>query len=121
MVCWWFGKEKKIKKSNIFYCLCTDKLKSPDLIGKQSLTNDTSPGKELIEWKNGFLSTAIENGEVVVLDALDKTSATVTERLNGLLEQKYDDTEKVKFDVPENPQKPEIIIHQNFRLVCTQI
>ena len=53
----------------------------------QSPTNDTSPGKELIEWKNGFLSTAIENGGVVVLDALDQASATVTERLNGLLEQ----------------------------------
>ena len=62
---------------------------------------------------------AIENGGVVVLDALDQASATVTERLNGLLDQKYDDTEKAKFDVPENPQKPEIIIHKNFRLVCT--
>ena len=46
-------------------------------------------------------------------------SATVTERLNGLFDQKYDDTEKTKFDVPENPQKPEIIINKNFRLVCT--
>ena len=60
-----------------------------------------------------ILSTAIENGGVVVLDALDLTSATVTERLNGLFDQKYDDTEKTKFDVPENPQKPEIIIHQH--------
>ena len=89
-----------------------------DLIGKQSPTNDTSPEKN--QWKNGFLSTVNENGGVVVLDALNQSSATVIERLNGLLDQKYDDTEKTKFDVPENPQKPEIIIHQNFRLVCTK-
>ena len=67
-------KKKKIKKLNIFCCLCIDELKCPDLIGKQSPTNDTSPGKELIEWKNGFLSTAIENGGVLVLDALDLAS-----------------------------------------------
>jgi len=115
----WYSKERDIKKSNIFYCLCTEELKCPDLIGRQSPTNSSDPGKELIEWKNGFLSNAIENGGVVVLDALDQASATVTERLNGLLDQKYDDTEKAKFDVPENPQKPEIIIHKNFRLVCT--
>ena len=35
------------------------------------------------QWKNGFLSTVNENGGVVVLDALDQASATVTERLNG--------------------------------------
>ena len=115
----WYSKERNIKKENIFYCLCTEELKCPDLIGRQSPTNSSDPGKELIEWKNGFLSNAIENGGVVVLDALDQASATVTERLNGLLDQKYDDTEKAKFDVPENPQKPEIIIHLNFRLVCT--
>jgi MoxR-like ATPase len=115
----WYSKERNIKKNNIFYCLCTEELKCPDLIGRQSPTNSTDPGKELIEWKNGFLSNAIENGGVVVLDALDQASATVTERLNGLLDQKYDDTEKAKFDIPENPQKSEIIIHKNFRLVCT--
>ena len=62
---------------------------------------------------NGFLSTSIENGGVVILDVLHQASRTVNERLNGLFDQKYDDTEKTKFDVPENPQKPEIIIHQH--------
>ena len=115
----WFGKEKQINKSNIFYCLCTDELKCSDLIGRQSPTNNIEPGKELIKWKNGFLSTAIENGGVVILDAIDQASATVTERINGLLDKKYDDTEEPKFDVPENPQKPEIFINKNFRLICT--
>ena len=39
----WFGKGKKIKKLNIFYCLCIDELKCPDFIEKQSPTNDASP------------------------------------------------------------------------------
>ena len=69
------GLEKKKKlKNQIFFILCIDEVKCPYLIGKQSPTNDTSPGKELIEWKNGFLSTAIENGGVLVLDALDLAS-----------------------------------------------
>ena len=80
----WYGNEKKIKKSNIFYCLCTEELKCPDLIGRQSPTNSTEPGRELIEWKNGFLSIAIENGGVVVLDSIDQATATVTERLNKI-------------------------------------
>ena len=111
-------KKKNIQKENIFYCLCTEELICQDLIGRQSPTNDKEPGKELIKWKNGFLSNAIENGGVVILDALDQASSTVTERLNGLLDQKYYDTEKAQFDIPENPQKPQIIIHQNFRLLC---
>ena len=48
---------------------------------------------------------------------MDQASAIVTERLNGLLDQKYDNIEKAKFDVPENPQKHEIEIHFNFN--CT--
>ena len=36
-----------------------------------------------------------------------------------MLDQKYDDTEKANFDVPENPQKHIISIHKNFRLVGT--
>ena len=121
----WYVKEKNGKEekndeeSKIFYCLCTEELKCPDLIGRQSPTNNSDPGKELIEWKNGFLSNAIEKGGVVILDALDQASVTVTERINGLLDQKYDDPKENIFDVPENPQNPEISIHKNFRLICT--
>ena len=41
----WFAKEKQIENSNIFYCLCTDELKCPDLIGRQSPTNNIEPEK----------------------------------------------------------------------------
>ena len=44
--------------------------------------------------ENGFLSNTIEDEGIVVLDALDQELVTVTERLNGLLDQKYDDKKK---------------------------
>ena len=114
----WYSKERGIKKNNIFYCLCTEELKYTDLIGRQNPINSSDPGKELIEWKNGFLLNAIEKGGIVILDALDQAPATITERLNGLFDQKYDDAKMLKFDVSDNHINPEIIIHKNFRLIC---
>ena len=112
----WFIKEKFMDKSNIFYCICTEELKCSDIIGKYSPTNKNEPGEELIEWKNGFLLKAVENGGIVILDDIDQASSTVTERLNGLLDKKYDNNEK--FDIPENPKNSEIKINSNFRLIC---
>ena len=112
----WFIKEKNMDKSNIFYCICTEELKCSDIIGKYSPTNKNEPGEELIEWKNGFLLKAVENGGIVILDDIDQASSTVTERLNGLLDKKYDNNEK--FDIPENPKNSEIKINSNFRLIC---
>ena len=131
----WYKKEKKIEKEYIFYCLCTEELKCSDLIGRQYPTEksersdatgrqcpkeeDNDQVEELLKWENGFLSTAIEKGGIVILDALDQASTTVTERLNGLLDQKYDNTEPAKFYVSENPNNSEIDINKNFRLICT--
>ena len=50
---------------------------------------------------------------------MDQASATVSERLNGLLDHKLNETEKNKFDIPENPQKSEIEIHFNFKLIMS--
>ena len=120
MVCWMVWKrKKKIKKLNIFCCLCIDELKCPDLIGKQSPTNEASPWKQLTEkwifnycyWKWRSFSTWCIRSSIW----------SVTEKLNELFAQKYDDTEKTKFDVPENPQKPEIIIHQHLDWYSLQI
>ena len=115
----WYIGQNNLDKSNIFYCLCTEELKCPDLIGRQSPTNKSEPGEELIEWTKGFLSNAVENGGIVVLDDLNQATTTVTERLNGLLDQKCDETKEAKFDIPENPQEPEIVINPKFRLICT--
>ena len=114
----WYSKERNIKKENIFYCLCTEELKCSDLIGKLSPNYNYEQEGELMEWKNGFLLDAMENGGIVILDSLDQASAGVIERLSSLLDQKEDNMEIMKFNLPENNQKPEIIIHSNFRLIC---
>ena len=114
----WYTKEKNINKKNIAYCLCTEELRCSDLIGRQNPTNKTEPGKDLIEWNNGYLTSTIENGGVVILDALDQAPTTVTERINSVLDKKYDEEDAI-FEVPENPQKNEIKINPNFRLICT--
>lgn len=68
-----FRQKFNLKKNNIFYSLYPEELKYPDLIGRQSPTNSSEPRKELMEWKNSFLSNKIENVGIVVLDALDQT------------------------------------------------
>ena len=74
-----------------------------------------------MEWKEGFLSKSIENGSVVILDNLHEANSTITERLNGLLDIKYDENKKKAtkkvFDIPENPLKNTIPVHDNFRII----
>ena len=53
-----------------------------------------------------------------MLDGIDNARAIVTERLNGLLDETYRKGDKY-FDVPENPKEPKVLIHPNFRLLCT--
>ena len=50
------------------------------------------------------------------MENLHEVNSTITERLNSLLDIKYDNKEK-KFDVPENPLKISIKIHNNFRII----
>ncbi|KAH0791477.1 hypothetical protein GPJ56_004588 [Histomonas meleagridis] len=105
------------------YCLCTEETKCSDLIGKQKPIENTKSGnfagKELIQWKDGFLTLAMESGGSPVLDDVDEATSTVTERLNSALDEKYNDKEQKMFDIPENPQKNQIPIHKNFLLICT--
>ena len=88
-------KEYNIKYENDFYhFICTEETKCSDLIGAQ--TPKQVKGQDIyMEWKDGFLSKAIENGELVILDNLQEANSTITERLNGLLDIKYDDDKKV--------------------------
>ena len=74
-----------------------------------------------MEWKDGFLTKAIEKGELVIMDNLQEANSTITERLNGLLDIKYDEGKKKgnskKFDIPENPLKNSIDINKEFRII----
>ncbi|KAH0800171.1 Dynein heavy chain, cytoplasmic [Histomonas meleagridis] len=113
---WYDKKHKNQNKEEEFFCICTEETKCSDLIGKQKPNTDTD--QELIQWKPGFLTKAIQDGKCAVLDSIDEAPATVTERLNSLLDQKYDGEQKM-FDIPENPQQSQIPIDKNFRLLCT--
>ena len=115
---YFYSKKNKGQKSSGAFYLCTKNIQCSDLIGVQKPSGKMDESNELLEWKNGFLSMAIEKGDCVVLDSIDEAPSTLTERLNGLLDKKNDDSER-KFDVPENPKQPQIDIHENFRMICT--
>ena len=121
-----FNKSKKINDNSKYYYhfICTEETKCSDLIGYHSpkklktITNY----KEILEWKEGFLIKSIKEGKIVILDNLQETNSTVTERLNGLLDFKYDENKNKsenerKFDVPENPLESSIKIHPKFRII----
>jgi len=115
-----FNLKKKKNENNFCHFICTEETKCSDLIGSQ--TPKQVKGKDIyMEWKDGFLTKAIENGDLVILDNLQEANSTITERLNGLLDIKYDEGKKKgnshKFDVPENPLKNSIKIHQDFRII----
>jgi len=105
--------------SSQYFCVCTEEIKCADLIGRQKPSDGiNSNTQELLKWKSGFLSEAIEKGKCTVLDSIDEAPSTVTERLNALLDQKYDEKQKY-FKIPENPNQSRIAIHSKFRLLCT--
>ena len=107
--------------SGIYYCECTEDLKCSDLIGNQypslKSSDDNSP-QQLMKWKDGFLTLSIINGKCCVLDNIEEAPATITERLNGLLDKKLDVEKELFFEIQECPQKKEVTINKNFRLLC---
>jgi len=112
------------KETNYFHFICTEETKCSDLIGynaPKSEDNLNKLDKSIIEWKEGFLTKSIKEGNIVILDNLQEASSTVTERLNCLLDFKYDENtnkgSKKKFDIPENPLESSILIHDNFRII----
>ena len=111
-------RPKKKKKKNEFFCICSENITCADLIGRQRASSEVDAGQQIIEWQSGFLLNAIEYGKCVVLDCLEEAPSTVTERLNSLLDKKYDGKYSI-FNVYENPNNNEILIHDDFRLVCT--
>lgn len=93
--------------------------KCSDLIGYHSPKKEKERDNEnILEWKEGFLTDSIKNGKIVILDNLQEANSIVTERLNSLLDFKYDkNIIERKFDIPENPLENSIIIHKNFRII----
>ena len=115
-----YNSRKKRNKDDFYHFICTEETKCSDLIGYISPRKEKTINEDevILEWKEGFLSNSIENGKIVILDNLQEADSTITERLNGLLDIKYDENKKGrKFDIPENPDKSSIIIHDDFRII----
>ena len=104
----------------IYYCQCTEDLKCSDLIGNQypSLNSSKEISQQLMKWEDGFLTLSIIKGKCCVLDNIEEAPATITERLNGLLDKKLDQEKDLIFEIPECPQRKEVIINNKFRLLC---
>ena len=113
------GSKNDNNDDGIYYCECTEELKCSDLIGNQYPSfNSKDNSQELMKWEDGFLTLSIINGKCCVLDNIEEAPATITERLNGLLDKKLDVENDLIFEIPECPQKNEVKINKNFRLLC---
>ena len=133
----WSAEVFTKKSSNIPYlCICSKKLQCEDLIGITvpnftSKIDDTSASgtdnnnieeekfnNEILKFKEGFLVKGIKKGRCVIFDQINEAPSTVYERLNDLLDKKYDDEDNY-FSVPEYSEKTIFRIKKNFRIICT--
>ena len=58
-----------------------------------------------MKWEDGLLVLSIINGKCCVLDNIEEAPATITERLNSLLDKKLDQEKDLIFEIPECPQR----------------
>ena len=108
------------------------KLQCEDLIGikipkitkiqnqKKKTKNETEneTKNEALKFEEGFLVKAIKEGNCVIFDKINEASSTVYERLNGLLDKKYNEEDRI-FYLPEKSTETLISIHVKFRIICT--
>ena len=73
---------------------------------------------QIVRWKSGFLLKAIIKGNCAILDSIEEAPSIVTERLNSLLDKKYDGNENNFFNLNENTSKKKVKIDNKFRLIC---
>ena len=117
----WIAKFYSKSNEDFYHFICTEETKCSDLIGCHSpkKEQDINKTENILEWKEGFLTDSVKNGKIVILDNLQEANSIVTERLNSLLDFKYDDKKGKDriFDIPENPLESSIKIHKNFRII----
>ena len=66
-----FNLNNNKNRNNFYHFICTEEMKCSDLIGGQ--VPKEYNGKDIyMEWKDGFLTKAIENGDIVILDNLQE-------------------------------------------------
>ena len=128
-----YSEKEYNNKNEPFLCICSKKLQCEDLIG---ITMPNIPNKydsdasetdakesdknnnEILKFKEGFLVKAIKNGRCAIFDQINEAPSTVYERLNGLLDKKYNDEDNT-FPIPEYSEKTNPKINRNFRIICT--
>lgn len=125
--------KRRKKKIESYFCICSKKLQCEDLIGitipnfSSQIESDTSGNEgnieennknEILKFKEGFLVRAIKNARCVIFDQINEAPSTVYERLNGLLDKKYNDEDNT-FPIPEYSEKANPKIKKNFRIICT--
>ena len=127
------NNSKEKSKKEPFLCICSKKLQCEDLIGitipnisnnyqsdtsETDTNNDEKTLNQILKFKEGFLVKAIKKGNVAIFDQINEAPSTVYERLNGLLDKKYNDEDNI-FPIPEYSEKINPKIHKNFRIICT--
>ena len=111
-------------KNNYYHFICTEETKCSDLIGYNTPKKEEEINYEnntIMVWKEGCLTKSIKEGKIFILDNLHEANSTITERLNSLLDKKYDENKEKnhinRFDIPENPLEGSIEINNNFRII----
>jgi len=94
-----FNISNNKKKNDFYYYICTAETEYSDLIGAHYLYLKNN--KKYFEWRNGFLTNAMENEKLVILDNLEELNSSVLERLKNILELQFKDNKS----------------HTNFRLI----
>ena len=111
------GKKEKIEET-MYIVYCTKSSKVEDLMGKPKVSSDKN--EDLIQWQNGPLIKAVKYGKPLILIGIHELQSSVLEYMNDLLDRKYDGKQRY-LNNPNNPNEPTILIHKNFRLICTTL
>ena len=88
------------------------------MIGRFIPTSSKNSKTNIIEWRNGPLTDAIQFGYSGLFLNIDSTDNKILERINCLLDQKETEKDNI-FKIPENPNLGSIKIDPNFHFYCT--
>ena len=83
------------------------------------MPKDDNINSKVLQFNPGYLVDAIENGKVMIFDEINEVSKSILRRLNILLDKRYYGNKEEYFYLPEDSEKMRILIHDNFRIICT--
>ena len=113
----WIARRHSKNPEKDFTFVFTEETTIGDLIGRFIPTSEKGE-KNIIEWKDGPLTEAINNGYSGIFLNIESTDPKILERINCLLDQKDTENDNI-FKIPENPNRGNIQINSNFHFYCT--